>query len=94
MENISQNLTELVPALAGLVIMVTQILKNNVPFITRNPAISALVMSVVFAVLVVLEQQAILYGCMITFLIVSAANGVYASGKTKPKPPVENDPAV
>ena len=93
MENILQEAVNfdpvLVAAFAGLAMMITQILKDTVPIISRQPKVAILTLSIIFAILVIFDQDEVLSGAVITFLIMSAANGVYSSSKTKTEIPEE-----
>jgi|AntRauTorcE11897_2_1112592.scaffolds.fasta_scaffold00278_30 hypothetical protein len=73
----------LIGAFAGLSMMVTQMLKGSVPWVSKNPMVVNLVLSTGFATAVVYEQAEVLGIAILTFLIMSSASGVYSSTKSK-----------
>lgn len=73
----------LIAVFAGLSMMVVQMLKSSLSFVERNPMLYVLGLSIFFSSMIVYEVETVLGIAILTFLIMSAASGVYASSKDK-----------
>lgn len=73
----------LIGAFAGLSMMIVQMLKGSSQWVSNNPLIVNLVLSIFFATMIVFEVAWVLGIAILTFLIMSAASGVYSSSKSK-----------
>lgn len=86
LENLSALLefdTALIAVFAGLSMMIVQMLKGSFKFVDRNPMLYVLGLALFFATMVVYEVVEVLSIAIITFLIMSAASGIYSSSKSK-----------
>lgn len=84
LENLSALLTfdtALIAIFAGLSMMIVQMLKNTFAFVDKNPMLYVLLLALFFAAMVVYEVEEVLSIAIITFLIMSAASGIYSSSK-------------
>ena len=73
----------LIGAFAGLSMMMVQMFKQVSPLVKEFALMVNLALSVFFATMVVFEITWVLEVTVITFLIMSAASGVYSSSKSK-----------
>lgn len=73
----------LIGVFAGLSMMTVQMLKNMSVWIDNHAGMVNFVLSIFFASMVVFEVTWVLQIAVITFLIMSAASGVYSASKTK-----------
>lgn len=73
----------LIAVFAGLSMMVVQMLKASIPFVDRNPMLYVLALALFWATMVVYEVTEVLAVGILTFLIMSAASGVYSASKNK-----------
>jgi hypothetical protein len=73
----------LIGVFAGLSMMTVQMLKSSSEFVTNNPMLINMTLSIFFATMIVFEITWVLGIAILTFLIMSAASGVYSSSKSK-----------
>ena len=73
----------LIGVFAGLSMMTVQMLKASFPLVDDNPMLVNMALSVFFATMIVFEITWVLGIAILTFLIMSAASGVYSASKSK-----------
>lgn len=81
----------LIAAFAGLSMLVVQMLKSIIPWVEDHAIVANLAMATFLSAMVVFNVTWVLEMALLTFLIMSAASGVYsASKKTTVLPPEEH----
>lgn len=73
----------LIGVFAGLSMMIVQMLKGMSQWVADNPLVVNLALSIFFATMVVFKITWVLEVSILTFLIMSAASGVYGASKSK-----------
>lgn len=73
----------LIGAFAGLSMMVVQMLKGMFVWVDKHAMFLNMMLSLFFAVMIVLEFTSILAVAILAFLIMSSASGVYSASKAK-----------
>lgn len=73
----------LVGVFAGLSMMTVQMLKGLSQWIDDHAMVVVMAFSIFFATMIVYEVEEVLAVAILTFLIMSAASGIYSSSKGK-----------
>ena len=73
----------LIGVFAGLSMMTVQMLKTSSKWVETNPMAINMGLSIFFATMIVFEVTWVLGIAILTFLIMSAASGVYSASKSK-----------
>lgn len=72
----------LIGVFAGMSFMIVQMFKKVSPLVSEFALLVNLALSVFFATMVVFQITWVLQIAIVTFLIMSAASGIYGAGKT------------